>query len=423
MPPKRPWSIFLAIALAPAGCGRPQAKGDKPVAGPSSAPATATANPAEGAGKAPVAASMPTKAEAVAFAREVEKAVAAHDRDAFSAMVDWEAILDSATEGLGALPASRKGFAEGVMGSLKRDEGIVGVICGKPDDGANRLKFLRTREEGGRRRILFRLTPGTGGVAYYELVLGRPGGGKLRAVDLYVYTTGELVSQTLRRAYLPLAAHDTRGLLDRLAGRDQDLFKHFPKFQKMAEDANAGRNREAIAAFQALPASLKADKNALILRLRAAIALGGDDYSAAIDDFQAAHPNDPALDLILIDGYSLKKRYDKAIARVDRLDERIGGDPYLDVLRAGLLMEKGDLPAAEEAARRATQREPALLEGFWTLVAISLKERAFDKTLALLRSIEADFRLTFGDLATEPDYAEFVKSPQGREWLEGHPQE
>src|SRR5436190_660139 len=113
MPPQRPrLMIFLATALALAGCGPSGAGAGK--AAVESAPATA---------KAPPAGSMPTRAEAIAFAREAEQAVAAHDLDAFAALVDWDALFKSATAIPGAKPALREAFAGGVRKTINRDEG------------------------------------------------------------------------------------------------------------------------------------------------------------------------------------------------------------------------------------------------------------------------------------------------------------
>ena len=48
------------------------------------------------------------------------------------------------------------------------------------------------------------------------------------------------------------------------------------------------------------------------------------------------------MDLISIDAFLIHKEYDKAQAAIDRLDESLGGDPYLNVLRSTIFMEQGN---------------------------------------------------------------------------------
>ena len=68
------------------------------------------------------------------------------------------------------------------------------------------------------------------------------------------------------------------------------------------------------------------------------------------------------------------------------------------------------------------KQDPTLLEGYLVMLNLTLAAGDFPGTLATLKATEAQFHLPFADLATQPDYAEFVKSPQGIEWAEAHPE-
>ena len=41
---------------------------------------------------------------------------------------------------------------------------------------------------------------------YHDFVLARRPDGKVRAVDAYMFLSGELISQSIRRLYIPVAA-------------------------------------------------------------------------------------------------------------------------------------------------------------------------------------------------------------------------
>jgi predicted Zn-dependent protease len=100
----------------------------------------------------------------------------------------------------------------------------------------------------------------------------------------------------------------------------------------------------------------------LVAYVAASAYLGEAQYQSAIDALRRAYPNDASLDLMLLDGYFMKKRYDEALQAVDRIDRSLGGDPYLDVMRANMLLAKGDVDGAYRFATRAVEREPSLSE-------------------------------------------------------------
>jgi lipopolysaccharide biosynthesis regulator YciM len=119
----------------------------------------------------------------------------------------------------------------------------------------------------------------------------------------------------------------------------------------------------------------------------------------------------------LVDYYILKSDYAHANGCIDRLDKAIGGDPYLNVLRAGLGAVTSDFKAAREFVDRALKEEPGLVPGYFALLDISLQEKTYKEALDLLKTLDQTFKIKFSDLATEPDYAGCVKSPQYQEWL------
>jgi hypothetical protein len=82
------------------------------------------------------------------------------------------------------------------------------------------------------------------------------------------------------------------------------------------------------------------------------------DCDDTIRDYRAKCPNDPGVDLILVNHYVLCRRPDDALASIDRLDKAVGGDRCLDLLRAAVYSKKGDLAAAKKRAEKAAAAEP-----------------------------------------------------------------
>jgi hypothetical protein len=407
-------NVLVAAFTAPAavliGCGR---------ADPGGTPA----RPAGSEGGVPAVSETPavppvTDEECRAFAAAIEDAVRMGDAAAFNALIDWDAALGAATAGIKAPEGSRKGFIQGVKRSMGQEQGLVPQIVATVKGGGS-YKFLHVGAKDKRKTALFRLVmPDSDGVNYHDFVLARSPDGKVRAADAYIFLSGELISRTMRRMYIPAAAQDSHGLLDRLLGTEQVFMKNFPKFQKMTTEVRSGRPAEALKVFQEFPPELKKDKNILMVRLQAAQAVNDAEYSKAIEDLRAAHPDDACIDMISIDYYLLRKDYPQALACIDRLDKAVGGDPYVNVMRSGIHTDEKRYDLARRDAQEAIAEEPTLQDAYWNLMTISLQEHNFADTVAQLNQLEERFHIPFGDMTQLPVFAEFVKSPEYRAWME-----
>jgi tetratricopeptide (TPR) repeat protein len=394
---------YAALAPSLSGCNKPAV----PVAGPSPA--------AESVGK-PL-----TDEECLAAGEEISEAVSSGDVAAFDRMIDWDSVNQRCTAGIDAPEPFRQGFIRGLNQSRLKVTGISnGLVDAVKKGGSYTLLHSHTREN--RRWLLFRLLTPESGVNYHDLLLARRPDGKIKAVDMYVYMTGELISQTYRRGYLQAVARGSGGLVDRLTGADQEYAKNLKKLSQMVDAGRSGRTGEVLSIYEGLPSDLKKDKNVLMIRLQAAQKLGDDgEYSQSIEDYRAKHPNDASIDIISIDYYVLKKRHREALVCLDRVDHAVQGDPYLQTLRAGIHIEQNDLTAARADLKKALDAEPGLVDAYWTLVTLSLKGNDHDETLKMLRLIRDKFSIEVGDLTTVPLYEEFIKSPQYQEWRKENP--
>jgi tetratricopeptide (TPR) repeat protein len=112
--------------------------------------------------------------------------------------------------------------------------------------------------------------------------------------------------------------------------------------------------------YQKLPSGLQADKAMALLRCGAARHLGPQELLEALTFVQRNFPRDSSFEFVTLDVLLLQKKYDVALNVVDKIDERVGGDPYLEVIRAGLYNRSGKNDLARERAQQALRREPEL---------------------------------------------------------------
>jgi hypothetical protein len=168
--------------------------------------------------QAPSAANQPaavqlSEDECVQFARSMEATVMQGDLKAFDRLVDWNALMNRATDSLGFSPQHRAGFHRGVLDSVTSDTGFAAQMAGHVARGGS-YKFLRVRERGGQPTVLLRLVSDAG-LNYHEWLLTKAGGNVL-ASDVYIYIAGELLSDTLRRSALPVAKELSKSFIERL---------------------------------------------------------------------------------------------------------------------------------------------------------------------------------------------------------------
>ena len=123
--------------------------------------------------------------------------------------------------------------------------------------------------------------------------------------------------------------------------------------------------------------------------------------------------------MVSIDGFFLRKQYDKAIEAIHRLKKRVGQDPYLDHLHANMLIEQKQYADAKQIIAKVIAAEPDLQDAYWSSVTIYLGEKNFAKVAEQLQNLKAKFdaKITRESLTSEPLYNEFSQSPEGKSFL------
>ena len=126
----------------------------------------------------------------------------------------------------------------GVRSALSGPRSLGAQIATAVQAGGD-YRFLRIRKQGDKKRLLFRLLLADDeGLNYHELPLAKRPDGKVVAIDIYVYMSGETLSTTVRRMYLPLVAKRKQSSLARLAKKETDLISHIDKLQRMQRDVS-----------------------------------------------------------------------------------------------------------------------------------------------------------------------------------------
>lgn len=353
------------------------------------------------------------------FGRQLEQMAAAGDQQGFHQLIDWTALLEKATDVAQANPERRAEFIKGAKKSLAGSRSFSSEVVAACQAEAT-YRLLRVRHDERHSRVLMRLVFLNGGVNYHEYDLRTDGEGT-RADDIYVYFSGEFMSQTLRRYFLQDLAAKDRSWIDRLRGVESDFVKHLPAIERMNESNAAGNFANTLAAFETLPPTLQKDKIILLNRTRAAQEVGNAEYLDALTDLRRHYPDDPSTALNSIDYFSLQGEHDRALASIDTLDEQVEGDPYLKTLAASIHLQKEDPATARALCAEAIATEPDLVNAYAVLLDIAVMQGEYQEAAERLTQLEYDFGLRFEDLQSVPGYEEFTQSEAYQQWLDARP--
>jgi hypothetical protein len=84
------------------------------------------------------------------------------------------------------------------------------------------------------------------------------------------------------------------------------------------------------------------------------------DRSRILQECLQPHPQEPAFEMLAMEDAINRADKDEAVAIIERLEERVGIDPYLDLLRAKACENAGDLEGSRRFTEKATSAEPEL---------------------------------------------------------------
>lgn len=394
------------LVLSLSGCG---AKGGGSGGADKSEPTEAEVNAAVGF----VPLSRP---DVESLAEKIQTAVAEADASSFRSLVDHEALIDRVFAGLDVGDEFRTGYRRGLenQGGIRT---LIDQIIAVAQNGGS-YELVRYVEDGDEIRPLFRLSMGIGeGLNYHELRFSRDKGQQPKLADIFVYLSGEYLSQTLRRMTLPAIASMNRSLLEKVAGSKSSAAKDMDRMVEVVTAMQAGQHQQALTLIEGGPESFRKDKSILMLKLLAAQMVDEKAYTKTILQLESLFPDDPGNDFRAIDRLAAAGDHDGVLRCVGRLQKRIQ-DPYLDLLRVDSLVELGRTDEAVAAAEAARTALPTNVDPVWTLIGCGLQTKDHALIAGQLDVLTQDFGIEIGDLTQVPEYADFAKSPEYKAWLD-----
>ena len=244
-----------------------------------------------------------------------------------------------------------------------------------------------------------------------------------RAWDFRMGTRDALYSQERRRVFLTMLHEADPAFAESLPAHERLRVESAETLAKIETAIAAGEPAEATRLFDTLPEAVRRDQRGRRLRVRATRGLP-EIHAAAVAEY-AEHRRGPGGDLLLAESHRGLGDHAAAAAVFAAMDRHVGGDPYLQDMRAVALARAGRFAEAERAVADILSRcrdspklapvDPERLHR--SALDWSVRGELHACTLHWLEALDEDFGPLWLDPATTADYAAFVASPQHAQWL------
>jgi tetratricopeptide (TPR) repeat protein len=315
-----------------------------------------------------------------AFGEQLAGALANNNAPFLRKHFDTDGFIALVVKGYESEKEFNKGFIQGfkqqaVLASLGQQLAGSTIDLLRVDDGKT-----------AKPKVLIRLLMPSGALSYLHCHIHKKDG-VYKLIDFYNYGAGDKASRLVRRLYLGSVL-----AMRQQAGRGSaDLPDYILHMQKIHEAMKLSRTKQFKKAYQTLhqvPHKVKKEKLFLLTQLQITFEYDDKLYKEAIDAFLKHFPNDPAADLQAIDYHFLRNDFDASLKAIDRLDKRVGGDPYLHVMRAATYATAKKPKEAMDHYKLAVKKEPTLVVAYEGAMGLYCQDKQFEKAVGVLARLE-----------------------------------
>lgn len=396
----------------------------QPLPAPAADKAKATSEPEPGKGNMTPQASAPaTKKTSVAsldeaneVAKAIEAAIAHHAQTELNGLIDLDQFADRI---LHSLPVSEE-FRSSYRKQIAEDGGLANVLQEIMDSvkAGGDYSLVQIMDRDGVHHPMFRLLlPDGRGFNHHEIILNHDKNGKSKIVDIFVYLTGEDVSDSLRAVDLATLLEQVPELKESLKGAEASIASNMTSLQQIQSLAAKNKGDEALKLYETLPEDLRTNKRMLLTKLGVAQRVSDEAYFQVLEEFQKHHSTEPAFLFRMLDMLAVQQRSEDVLQTADLL-QKLTGDDYLNLMKVNSLLALGRLDDARTAVAAAKKVSDNRIDVYWVEMSVLLKAKDHAAVAKQLDDIATKFGMKFNDLSSIPDYADFVVSDEGRAWVE-----
>lgn len=194
-----------------------------------------------------------------------------------------------------------------------------------------------------RYHLLFRMFSNEEGLNYHDYQLNYVNE-KFLIEDLYIYSTGEYLSDTLRQLYLMSIPEKYMEEIDISKEKAGSIF-FIVEYKQLVDKEEY---KKALDLLNNLEGEIKNQKIFYTLKIQVASEINEVYYMEAIDELLKKFPNDPSTQLMAVDYYVMLKDYNATMSALDTLQE-VTEDDFVEYVKGNMAWEFEDYEGAEKA--------------------------------------------------------------------------
>ncbi len=340
------------------------------------------------------------------------------DTKALESLVDVHAFVGRLVPGLRKDPEVELYLESGFLGDTLR--GILESYCKGMNGAHGSAKLLQIKMHAGQAHVRIRLDQGTLGLTYLEFVAEQRPEGEFRVVNWLELDENRALDEKLGPVARLAADLDDQASQHKLFSTKRFGSGVADRIKQVGVMRSQGAYSQSLEAMNQLPPML-ADTLAM-LEMRAKDARRANDmneYYSALSAIALKYGSDPSLGLTLADYYVRNNEVRKAIAGVSSLEDRIGVDGGIYLMRAHILLEGKDYGESVTNARKAIDLEPGLQGAWYCLAKSYVQLKSYSQAVATYQSMQARFHTSFtrNSFIGDPAFSGFGQSAAFEKWL------
>lgn len=243
-----------------------------------------------------------------------------------------------------------KGFMQGLLGATQN---LSDKILSEINNGSyyNFINYEYNIVEKAY-YITFRIYSEETGINYHEYKLCTDGE-DIMINDMYIYLTGEHLSETLKRIFLATKPN-------RKSKGKKNNMSLVIESKKLLD---AGDYKNAHKKISEIKGELAKEKFILLYKGLISSEFDEELYAQDLLEFAKYYPNDPTLYLKQIDYYFLKEDYKMVLEKIDKLMFETEDD-FLNILKASVYLMSEDFENADINYKFMVENYPFLMEAY-----------------------------------------------------------
>lgn len=358
------------------------------------------------------------QSDVAVFNRNIEKRINAGDTSVIFDRLDVAKITKDANNELSIMFGRPLLNEQRTARLATRIEGSVKSIV-KAGGRWDFVRVMQSSDNGQSHDCLIRLTTHDSGLSYLKLTLQKTGE-DYSISDIYRYNIGMSLTETIVHLYNYTKTID-RIVKYQIFENKDDYEKRFKEIWTAVKQFNSAYLNndydKVLHHYNGFPAELKGDTLFLVSLIELAGAIDNNKYKEALGLLRKYY-NGQSMRVYFIDYYFLNGQYGAAKAEIDNLEQRVGPESGLDVLRASMAVYEKDYDGAMAYAKQALQKDADNKSAYDLLYDVFLDLERYGDVVLILDIMEKKFGYNYDRTLFEkdPDYAGFVKSPAYQAW-------